>query len=68
MDLAAPIPNQQVALATGWHAAVHREGIEWVDERDDLLTEAHVEARRPGQGDVAEDADHTEAELACATG
>src|SRR5262245_30078155 len=64
MDVAASVANENMAPILTRHTGIHRERVERVDQRRDLLSETHVEAHRPGQHDIAEHAQDAEAHVA----
>lgn len=62
------IANQEMARIFTGKPAIHRERIERVEQRCDLLTETHIEANGPRQGHIPEDAEYSETELVGADG
>src|SRR5947208_9513687 len=57
--------EQRTAVLTG-HPGIHREGVERIHERRDLLTETHVEANEPGQQHIAQHAERAESKMVVA--
>jgi len=55
------IANEQMARIMTGHSGIHGERIKRIDQRSDLLTQAHVETQHPRQRHIAQYAQYAEA-------
>src|SRR5206468_4007720 len=68
VHVALRVADEERAAVLARHPGIHREGVERIHERRDLLAETHVEANQPRQQHIAEHAERAESKMLVANG
>src|SRR5262245_12668811 len=63
VHVALAVTDEQRTAVLAGHPGIHREGVERIHERGDLLAETHIEAHHPRQQHIGEHAERAESTM-----